>query len=152
MGSRYAGSEREVRALCAFINLMRAADTLVDRTQRALDAAGLTASQFGVLEALLHCGPMCQCDLASKLLRSGASVTSVLETLERRGLVERERGREDRRFVLVRLTAKGRGLIGRVFPRHAARISEAFGVLKAGEQDELRRLCRKLGKGGGEEA
>lgn len=150
MGTRYAGSADEVRALCAYINLMRAADTLIDRTHRALDAEGLTTSQFGVLEALLHCGPMCQSSLAGKLLRTGASVTSVLDTLERRGLVERERSREDRRFITVRLTYKGRAVIGKVFPDHASRIAEAFKALKASEQEELRRLCRKLGKSCGD--
>lgn len=147
MGSRYRGTREEVRALSAYITLMRAADSLLDRTQESLELHGLTTSQLGVLEALLHCGPMCQTSLAGKLLRSGASVTVALDHLERRGLVARERSSEDRRFITVGLTAKGKGLVERIFPEHARAITRAFRTLSAGEQEELRALCRKLGLG-----
>ena len=72
-----------------------------------------------MLEALLHLGPLCQGDLAGKLLRSGASTTSVVEGLEKRGLVVRQRTEEDKRFVRVALTGKGRKLIEEIFPGHA---------------------------------
>ena len=147
MPSRYSGTKEEVRALSAYINLMRAADSLIGRTQPGLETAGLTLSQLGVLEALRHCGAMCQSALGEKLLRSEASVTSVLEKLEKRGLVARTRSKEDRRFRTVELTAKGRAVIEKVFPEHARTITEAFGALKPAEQEELRRLCRVLGRG-----
>ncbi len=106
----------------------------------------LTGSQFGILEALLHLGPICQGELAGKLLRSGGSITSVVAGLERRGLVERRRDGSDKRFVSVRLTEKGAKLIGGIFPEHAKTVARQFRALTAPEQDELRRLCRKLGK------
>ena len=147
MPTRYRGDEREIRALNAFITLMRAAEAVASSVNEGLAARRLTPSQFGVLEALLHLGPLCQGDLASKLLRSGASVTSVVEGLEKRGLLVRQRTEEDKRFVRVALTGKGRKLVAELFPGHAKAIARRFSVLRPAEQDELRRLCRKLGVG-----
>src|SRR5687768_14324625 len=147
MPTRYQGTEAEVRALNAFINLVRASEAVSVALHRGLAAKRLTSSQFGVLEALHHLGPLCQGDLATKLLRSGASTTSVVEGLEKRGFVVRQRTEEDKRFVRVALTGKGRRLIQEIFPEHAATVSRLMAVLDPEEQDELRRLCRKLGKG-----
>ncbi len=146
MASKYRGSQDEVRALSALINLMRAGEALSASLAREMADAGLTGSQFGILEALLHLGPVCQGELASKILRSCGSVTSVVAGLEKKGLVERRRDGSDKRFVTVKLTAKGTKLIGGIFPAHARTVARQFGALTAPEQDELRRLCRKLGK------
>lgn len=146
MATKFRGSQDEVRALSALINLMRASEALSTSLQREISALRLTGSQFGILEALLHLGPICQGELAGKLLRSGGSVTSVVAGLEKRGLVERRRDGSDKRFVTVRLTGKGAKLIGGIFPEHAKTVARQFGALTAPEQDELRRLCRKLGK------
>ena len=146
MPTRHRGSDEEVRALNAFITLVRAAEAVAVALHRGLAEKRLTSSQFGALEALFHLGPLCQGDLALKLLRSGGSTTSVVEGLERRGFVIRQRTEEDKRFVRVALTGKGRKLIQGIFPSHAAAAVQIFGVLSAAEQEELRRLCRTLGK------
>src|SRR5688572_1845259 len=111
MPTRYRGTEKEKRALNALITLARAAEAVTAALHRDLGSKHLTSSQFGVLEALFHLGPLCQGDLAAKLLRSGASITSVVEGLEARGLVVRQRTEEDKRFVRVALTSKGRAVI-----------------------------------------
>ena len=134
-----------MRALNAFITLVRAAEAVTVALHRDLAVKRLTSSQFGVLEALFHLGPLCQGELAVKLLRSGASVTSVVEGLEKRGLVVRQRTEEDKRFVRVALTGKGRKLIEEIFPAHARTAARLFSVLTGDEQDDLRRLCRTLG-------
>ena len=146
MATKYKGSAEEVRALSALINVMRAGDALTASLQRELAGKGLTPSQFGIMEVLLHVGPLCQGELAGKLLRSNGSTTAGVDGLERRGLVERRREPGDKRFVRVALTAKGRRLIAGVFPEHARTVARQFGVLSAGEQEDLRRLCRRLGK------
>lgn len=149
MPTRHRGTENEVRALNAFITLVRASEAVSVTLHRELGGKNLTSSQFGVLEALFHLGPLCQGELAGKLLRSGASTTSVVEGLEKRGLVVRQRTEEDKRFVRVALTGKGRKLIQDVFPAHAEKAVRLFGVLTFEEQEQLRRLCRKLGTGVG---
>lgn len=146
MGTHYRGEPRELRALDAYIKLLRAAESVVARAHRRT-ACDLTVSQFGVLESLLHLGPMHQRKIGSKLLKSGGNVTMVIDNLERRGLVERRRDQKDRRFVSVHLTSAGRQLISEVFPRHVVSIVKEMAPLDAREQEALARLCRKLGRG-----
>lgn len=149
MGPRYRGTKTEIRALAAFVALQRASDSVAGSTQEEIVRAGLTQSRFGVLEALLHLGPLCAKDLARKILRTKGNLTLVIENLEREGLVERTARDEDRRYLTVALTKKGRRLVAGMFPRHAGTIVKAFRILTADEQEELRRLCRKLGKAQG---
>jgi MarR family transcriptional regulator, 2-MHQ and catechol-resistance regulon repressor len=147
MPTRHNGPERQVRALNAFINLVRATDSVAARLNAKIEAHGLTTAQFGVLEAIYHLGPMCQKALAGKLLRSGGDVTVVVNNLEKRGWVRRERQVEDRRMIQIQLTSEGRRLIERIFPQHADDIARELSVLEPEEQEELRKICRKLGKG-----
>ncbi len=146
MPTHYKGTAEQLRALNAFIKLARAADSLASRVNDSFTSAGLTENQFGVLEALFHLGPMHQCDLGKKLLRSSGNMTMVVDNLEKHGLARREPGIKDRRFNTVHLTNAGRELIARVFPGHVSKIVQEMSILTAAEQDELGRLCRKLGK------
>lgn len=132
-------------ALGAYVKLMRAAGAVTARVHTGLGAEGVSLSQFGVLEALLHRGPLAQCELGRKILKSSGNVTVVVDHLEQRGLVARERDATDRRRFAVSLTAAGRALITRLYPLQAAEISAALGVLSGPEQQQLARLCKKLG-------
>lgn len=147
MPTHYRGSTQEKAALDAYIKLMRAAESVTARLEPLMRAAALTVGQFGALEALLHLGPLCQRDLGHKLLRSGGNTTVVVGNLARRGLVRRTRRPDDRRFITVTLTDKGRRLIGGIFPRHAQRVVREMRALSLADQAELGRLCRQLGLG-----
>lgn len=141
-----SGDDAERRALSAYVKLVRAAEAVTARVHRHLAKTGLTASQFGVLEALLHRGPLTQKELGEKILKTSGNVTLVVDNLEKQGLARRERGVTDRRSVTVSLTPEGEALIRDVFPRHARAVCEDLGTLTAEEQEELGRLCRKLGR------
>ena len=145
MGTKHLGSVAESRALDAYIKLRRAANALSLRESREIRKAGLTESQFGALEALFHLGPLCQRELAEKVLKSAGNMTTVADNLERRGLVERQREGNDRRVVTVHLTKNGEKLIRDVFPRVVTVLVEAFSALTASDQDQLAALCRRLG-------
>lgn len=147
MATHFAGDPREARALDAYIKLSRASGTIDGLLATNLARLGLTGGQLGVLEALMHLGALSQGELGRKLLRSGGNVTTVIDNLERRGLVARTRNRADRRVVTVDLTKAGRRLIEKVFPVHARAVAQAMETLTAAEQEELGRLCRKLGRG-----
>ncbi len=134
------------QALAAYVKLVRAADSITACAHAHLSEHSLTMSQFGVLEALLHKGPMCQKALAGKLLKSGGNITTVVDNLEKRALVRRERGQDDRRYSTVHLTEAGRALIEAVFPVHAEGIAALFTVLDDAELARLGELCRKLGR------
>jgi MarR family transcriptional regulator, 2-MHQ and catechol-resistance regulon repressor len=134
-----------VEALRAYVKLLRAAKAVVVRLEPALARARLTSTQLGVLEAILHKGPLTQRELGRKVLTSAGNMTDVIDKLERRGLVSRSRQPGDRRAVRVDLTAEGRHGIESLFPRHAHRIAAAMGGLSSAELRELGGLLRKLG-------
>lgn len=135
----------EQRALNTYVKLMRAAESVTARVHRYLSDVGLTASQFGVLEALYHLGPLCQKEIGQKILRSGGNITMVIDNLENRGLVTRKQSPEDRRFIIVHLTDRGNATIGKLFPRHAAQIENEMNVLTDEEQVVFGEMCKKLG-------
>ena len=145
MRNRYLRNKRESRALKTYVKLMRAAESVTARIHRHLSSTGLTISQFAVLEALYHLGPMSQREIGQKILRSSGNITMVIDNLEKAALVRRERNEADRRFFIVHLTDKGDNLINKLFPLHAAAIAKDLEVLTAAEQDALGSLCKKLG-------
>ena len=148
MPTHYNGNADQVRALDSYIKLTRAADSINSRLNISPSMSELTISQFGVLEALLHLGPQCQNVLGSKILKSNSNMTTVIDNLEKRGLVKRERGLEDRRMITIYLTETGKALIEKVLPQHVASIAKQFEVLSPEEHEQLGEILRKLGKQG----
>ena len=142
--TRFKGTKQEVSALGALVKLMRASESVSSDVHRQLADFRLSVSQFGILEALYHLGPMCQKDIAEKILKSAGNITMVVDNLEKRGLVVREKSSVDRRIHRIRLTGKGNLLIAEIFPDHAKRIRERMAVLSAEELKELSRLLKKL--------
>src|SRR5438105_3169876 len=119
MGTRFAGAAQEVRALDALVKLVRCVASVQARLEPGIRAEGLSPNQFGVLEAILHLGPLEPCELGPKLLTSRPNVVLLVDQLEERGLVRRTPVEGDRRRVRVELTASGRRMISRAFQQHA---------------------------------
>jgi MarR family 2-MHQ and catechol resistance regulon transcriptional repressor len=132
-------------ALRAYVKLLRAGRAVLARIEPRLTAAGLTPTQLGVLEAILHKGPLTQRELGRKVLTSAGNMTDVVDKLEARGLVRRTRSPRDRRVIPVELTQSGRTLIEALFPDHARDIAEAMGGLSREELRLLDGLLRRLG-------
>lgn len=150
MPTHHKGTESEIRALNAYIKLMRATESVTARLTNFLQNEGLTISQFGVLEALYHLGPLNQRAIGEKMLKSGGNITTVIDNLEKRDLVKRRRCAEDRRVVYAHLTDEGYSLIAIYFPQHVAEIEREMNTLTPNELEELGRLCKKLGLGSSE--
>jgi MarR family 2-MHQ and catechol resistance regulon transcriptional repressor len=131
-------------ALLVYARLMRAANALRTKASRQLEPTGLTLSQFAVLEALYHLGPLSLSEIAKKILTTGGNLTMVAGNLEKQGLVARKINPEDARVSILSLTPKGKKLISEIFPRHAEAIVAVFEVLTPKEQKKLGELCRKL--------
>ena len=147
MSTHYQGTAIEKSALDVYIKLSRAAEAVTTRINHHLKNEKLTISQFGLLEAIYHLGPMHQHQLGDKILKSGGNITMVVDNLEKRGLVIRERDPEDRRCITIQLTDAGQALIGNIFPRHAQIVVDEISVLTLEEQTQLAALCKKLGLG-----
>jgi MarR family 2-MHQ and catechol resistance regulon transcriptional repressor len=132
-------------AVRAYVKLMRASRSVVARVEPLLTASGLTVTQLGVLEAILHKGPLTQRELGRKVLTSPGNMTDVIDKLERRGLVCRGPSPGDRRQVRVTLTEAGSALIQRIFPLHAQDIARAMAGVSPAETALLDDLLRRLG-------
>ena len=133
-------------AVRAYVKLMRASRAVQARIEPLLVRAGLTVTQLGVLEAVLHKGPQTQRSLGRLVLTSAGNMTDVIDKLESRGLVRRAAVPGDRRSLHVELTTDGRALIEDVFPRHAADIAAAMSGVARGELERLGDLLRALGR------
>jgi MarR family 2-MHQ and catechol resistance regulon transcriptional repressor len=138
--------ETPLKALRGFVKLNRACMSVNRFVHAHLAEHNLTPTQFGVLDALVHLGPLTVSVLACKILCSQNSLSSVIDTMEKSQLVMRERSATDRRVVLVSLTDAGRDRFNQVWPDHLVRITVAFDVLTGPELQELERLLRKLGR------
>src|SRR5262245_61194801 len=95
----------------------------------SIQGLGLGLTDFAVLEALLHKGPLLVNTLGKKVLLTSGSVTAAVDRLERQGLVERRDDPADRRARFVHLTPKGRGLAKRAFARHEADIERLMSTV-----------------------
>jgi MarR family transcriptional regulator, 2-MHQ and catechol-resistance regulon repressor len=145
MGSHYRGRANEVRALDAYLKLQRAAATVKVRLEPTLAESELTDVQWSVVDALYHLGPMTQGTLLGKVTTSGGNLTKVIDNLQKRGIVERSRGKKDKRNIVVGLSTGGRVLVRGLLPGQVDAVTRQLSVLTAAEQDELARLCKKLG-------
>ena len=147
MPTHYSGTQTEARTLDTFIKLTRCTNSVLARLAERNSIGDLTYSQFAVLEALYHLGSMTQGDISIKVLKSGSNMTTVIDNLERDGLVRRERNDEDRRVVHIHLTEAGKKKLRTILPGHVEALVDEFSVLTASEQETLAGLCKKLGKG-----
>ena len=86
----------------------------------------LTESQFGTLEALYHLGPLCQGEIGQKILKSSGNMTMVVDNLEKRGLVQRQRSQQDRRQIEVSLTRPGPSIDQGYLPRACSSDRQSF--------------------------
>jgi MarR family 2-MHQ and catechol resistance regulon transcriptional repressor len=138
-------SRRSGPALRLWVRLARAFRAIEAVAARDAARHGLTLAEFGMLEALYHLGPMPLGEVQRRILVSSGGVTYVADSLESRGLVQREPSDSDRRIRIAVLTDEGRNLIERIFPEHAGRLEEAMAGLSPDEQDDAAELMRRLG-------
>lgn len=135
--AEFPGASRSAAEVAA--NLVRTSDAfLAEVERRRREIADLSASGFQVLAILEGAGePLPGHVIADRLLVSSASMTSLLDTLERRGLVERHAHPTDRRKVLIQLTDEAREIVDRMLPTVHAAATEALADLAEHEREQL---------------
>lgn len=133
------------RPLHLYVVLSRASESLHAHTKADIESHGLTQTEFAILEALYHKGPMLLGEVQKKILVSSGGITFLIDKLVKRGLVRRRPCETDRRARYAELTEAGQALIARIFPGHADVIRRAVSGLSATEQQTLIDLLKKLG-------
>jgi MarR family 2-MHQ and catechol resistance regulon transcriptional repressor len=123
------------------------ANKAIEQVDRAsISRTGLNVSDFAILEALLHKGPLPINTIGAKVLLTSGSMTTAANRLEKKGLVRRVRDAADGRSVQLHLTGAGQELIKTVFLDHSTNLELIFAVLAGSERAELARLLKKIGR------
>jgi MarR family transcriptional regulator, 2-MHQ and catechol-resistance regulon repressor len=126
--------------------LIKAYHSLLGFTQHTLKDSGLSDSEFRILEALLHKGPMPVNTIGPKVFLTPGSISVAVDRLLKRGLVSRTNSANDRRVRVVDLTASGRRTIEQVFAAHARECDRLAQVLSPKERRQIARGLKAFGK------
>jgi MarR family 2-MHQ and catechol resistance regulon transcriptional repressor len=129
-----------------WIVLARCHHALALLVERDIVGLGLCMSDFLVLEALLHKGPLTISEIQAKVLLASGSMTAAVDRLESRGLAIRKATADDRRVRRIELTPAGRRLIEGAFQEHARHLEEALTVLDEKEKQQVYAGLKKLGR------
>lgn len=129
----------------AFLNLLRAGDTVFDAEGRFLSQHGISQSRFTVLMLLHHCcGPSTPAELAEETGVTRATMTGLIDTLEKDGWAQREMDPHDRRTTRVRLTPAGESFLERTLPDYFRCVSSLMDPLDEAERQQLVTLLQKI--------
>ena len=126
--------------------LWKAARAVEAYAEKSITDLEMCGSDFAVLEALLHKGPLSVNEIGKKVLLTSGSITVAVDRLEQKELVERRAHGTDRRARVVHLTREGKKIITRVYGQHATALEElASASLTTKERATLIRLLKKIG-------
>jgi len=129
-----------------FLVLWKAARAVESYAEKSITDLEMCGSDFAVLEALLHKGPLPINEIGKKVLLTSGSITVAVDRLETKGLVERRAHGTDRRAKIVHLTSAGKKLIKRIYADHAADMEQlASTSLTVAERKTLISLLKKIG-------
>src|ERR1700704_243422 len=126
--------EEDSSGVHVWLVFMKAFQALFPHAAGSVKRTKLGDSDFRVLEALLHKGPLPVNTIGPKVWLTPGSISVAVDRLVEKGLVARKERSQDRRVRQVELTAKGRALITRGFREHAAAMEGVVGVLSKKER------------------
>jgi len=129
-----------------WIVMMKAMRALTRYAAAGIAETGLGLSDFGVLELLLHKGPLPVNALGPLVDLTPGSISIAVDRLVAKGLVSRVESAEDRRVRIVSLTAQGKDLIVAAFRKHSGQMKRVFSELSAEELRSLEASLKKVGK------
>ena len=126
--------------------MMKAMRALTKYAAAGIEETGLGLSDFGVLEILLHKGPLPVNTIGPIVDLTPGSISIAVDRLFAKGLVSRVESAEDRRVRIVALTARGKALIDSAFRKHSGQMRKAFAELSPEELRGLEAALKKIGK------
>jgi len=126
--------------------MMKAMRALTRYAAAGIEETGLGLSDFGVLEILLHKGPLPVNTIGPIIDLTPGSISIAVDRLVEKGLVSRIESTEDRRVRIVALTPRGKALIGSAFRKHSGQMKRVFSELSLEELRGLEVALKKVGK------
>src|ERR1700691_2518254 len=126
--------------------MMKAMRALTRYAAAGIEETGLGLSDFGVLEVLLHKGPLPVNTIGPIVDLTPGSISIAVDRLVAKGLVSRVESAEDRRVRIVALTLRGKDLIVPAFRKHSGQMRKVFSELSPKELNGLEVALKKVGK------
>jgi MarR family 2-MHQ and catechol resistance regulon transcriptional repressor len=126
--------------------MMKAMRALTRYAAAGIEETGLGLSDFGVLEALLHKGPLPVNTIGPIVDLTPGSISTAVDRLVAKGLVSRIESAEDRRVRIVALSPPGKDLIASAFRKHSGQMKRVFSDLSQEELRGLETALKKVGK------
>ena len=125
------------------LNIVRTANFIDKRAQSFFARFGLTQAQYNVLIVLkLEKKNLTQVDIGQRLVVSRAGITSILDKIEKKGYIRRQRIKSDGRVFEIGLTPAGKKIINLVEPRYLEEVEKTMRCLN---EDDSRQLNNSLG-------
>ena len=126
--------------------LVRAVNAIVRQGEADLQRCGLSSTDFRVLEALFHKGPLPVNVIGPKVNLTAGAISVAIDRLQARDLVARQESMRDRRVKTVALTKEGERVIAPVYRRHAALLERILEPLTPAQRTSLEGMMREIGK------
>jgi len=130
----------------AWLVLMKAMQAITRYVLANLEKSGLGVSDFAVLEALLHKGPLPVNVIGPKVNLTPGSISVAVDRLVAKGLVSRAESSQDRRVRMVALTPRGKSVITPIFKAHVASMERVFAGLSSDEIRQLQQHLKRIGR------
>ena len=135
-----------VKNLKTLIVLLKAQANIEQHIKTSLGSTSLSVNEFTALEALYNKGSLSAQELTGLVLIPNSSMTYVLDNLEKKGLINRQRDEADRRVYRSSLTEEGQRAFPEIYATHYEHMRTVFDVLTPEEEVQLQELLKKLGK------
>ncbi|MDW4388886.1 MarR family transcriptional regulator [Staphylococcus saprophyticus] len=136
--------DRTQISLNTFVGLNRTLDHLMKIVKTDVQRYGLNVTEFAVMELLYNKGDQPIQRIGNRVLIASSSITYVVDKLEEKGCVVRQRNEKDKRVTNASLTDKGRSMMDEIFPNHASTLESTFSVLTDEEITVLQTTLKKL--------
>lgn len=136
---------QRVKAVQLWMVLAKCHRAMTQLIEHRAAASGLCLSDFMVLEALLHKGPLTITEIQAKVLLATGSMTVAVDRVEKKGLVVRKTTTADRRARILELTPQGRAVAETAFAQHEKDLESLLSVLTPAERQQIYQPLRTLG-------
>jgi len=145
MSTHYKDDAQKQLVLKTWIKFSRAHHSVSQVLRQGIEQQGCTLSQFGVMEALYHVGPLSVKEIGQKLLLTPSNLVTVIDNLVKQDLAKRVPCEHDRRSMIIHLTPRGESVIKIMFKKHLKVMMTCFSKLNEDELKSLGSISRTLG-------
>lgn len=129
----------------ALLNIVRTGNFIWTLSDGFFSPFGISEAQYNILIVLkLENKALTQVEIGERLISSRANITLILDKMEKKGLVKRARIEDDRRVLMVGLTAKGRKVVDTIEAKYVVEVERIMSCLTESECKDLSRLLEKV--------